>query len=561
MTLKLYRACVILALFLGSVLMAGWPVSARADLPPLKEITPEISFDASGPGLTLTVKAPGAGPVEVEPNEGGVLLTFHGELAPIDTDALVTGSHGKLSAVEQGYDTLLFLSDTMKLTDTSNLGGMVHAMFSPMAPETPAPNAAQTSAAASAADDTKLELTQALIDSQQGDFEAAHDIYEKAISFSPNDPDLRAAYADNEEASGNWRHAQELYHTAATLDPGNQDAVAAALSIDQAYQRNAGTDFEWRDLQGFGIVLASSNTVEQPITDDVRALGEVDADHISTGSARRLTGREFPAHMWVTAESVGARYDDIDGNAAAGYLYTGFDHPGVGAQYSQPTESGHNLFGGEYDRPNWDYLEGLVNNGTRDRAYIGHQEVFSHDLSGEMIVGWNSYNLGNERDLANGPTAEAELRYMLIHDSPDLAVVYNLDAEYSAHTVTRTRYNSDGEIDDQYQPFPLINREVHTVVLDLDTPVSEMFDGVSNGFDKLMGSPAGIENALSDYGLFNAFAGGGADRYGRGGPVVGASWTKSIDIFELQLRTSYEHGLDRESQSGTTAGGYLKARF
>ena len=534
------------------VWLAGlvFPGVASADIAPVKELVPHIAIAPQGTGLLVTIDNAG-GRIKASAGPDGLLLTYPGPLASINTDALVAKAGGRLASIAQGYDTILISGENLLVSDTSEIGGHIKALFAPTAGQVANPDAPATAVT----DTTRLPLTRALISTDDGDYANASDQYESLLASTPATPEILDGYAQNEEEHGNWRHAYWLYEQSLERDPEGQDAAAGAQRIAYDHSRFVGTDAEYRDLQGFGIVYATTTTAAQPVTEGIQALAQYDAEHISTGSARRLDGEVLPAHQWSEAQSVGASYDGEDGLLAEGWIYDSYK-VGTGGSVSVPTPNGHVIAGGEFDRADWDYLEGLVNNGTRDRLYVEDQMAFNHDFSGVLTLGYNYHNLGNQRNLANGPTASGELRYHLVHDEPTLDVVYALDAEYDVRSVNRIDQTGS-----EYKPFPLINREVHTVVLESESEVGRLLDYVSGIPNPSRADAARDALVTSDYGVFNAYVGAGDDRYGQPGPLIGGSWTRRIDPLEFQLRASYERGLDRESQSGTVAGGYLKVRF
>ena len=117
-----------------------------------------------------------------------------------------------------------------------------------------------------------------------------------------------------------------------------------------------------------------------------------------------------------------------------------------------------------------------------------------------------------------------------------LSASYRLDAEYVGDLDQRTRPGGTS-----YAPLPLLDREVHSAVLDYAAPV---------------GLPLGSGSLT-----WGAQLGAGKDRYGRSGSIAAASLTWTHAAMVAQLRGNQVRNIGRARGTSEGVAATLSAPF
>jgi hypothetical protein len=206
--------------------------------------------------------------------------------------------------------------------------------------------------------------------------------------------------------------------------------------------------------------------------------------------------------------------------------------PGATAGYDFVDAGGRLRLQADYGRPLWEFLEGIVGGGVRDRAEARREQRFGDRFSGRIAVGANRYGLERGRNVAASLTADGGLTVLFGRNGRVGGIDYAFDSEFSRAFRIETRA-SDGQA---FRPIPLVNREVHAMSLFADVQLHRF--------------------------QTNAFGGYAIDRVGGRGPFFGATATlrpgRSLDIqgfIDRRLNSSVT------TQVATRYGGQLIWRF
>jgi hypothetical protein len=174
---------------------------------------------------------------------------------------------------------------------------------------------------------------------------------------------------------------------------------------------------------------------------------EIDAVRLRDGkmesfSGLRRRGEFFLSHETDSGKSLKASLLS-DGSMLGGAL-----------QLQRPDYRGRFELTLDYRRPNWDFIEGVVNGITRDRAQLRrfHRLTSSWTLNGSLAG--NRYLTKDRSRAASSVGVEAGLSYQFA-EKP-IFVEYGIEAEYRTAVSERT-----GPTGGVYSPVPLISREVH----------------------------------------------------------------------------------------------------
>ncbi|MGH7583692.1 MAG: hypothetical protein ACREL5_10755, partial [Gemmatimonadales bacterium] len=235
---------------------------------------------------------------------------------------------------------------------------------------------------------------------------------------------------------------------------------------------------------------------------------------------------------------LGLQYDWEDGDHAEGLVFGNRHFAGAGGSYTFVGLDGSTTtLAGYYRQPIWDFIEEIVNDGYRSRVRIEHKCALFSWLDGRLAANGNWYGEEGISNAATTVSVDGNLNLKL----PNLAawsLVYTLEAEYVTDQKTLT-----GPSDNAFQPLELTNREVHALTIDYSD---------SWAMSALGGRTLAVE----------AYAGGGMDRYGKAGPLVGATATlRDGGPVDIQIRGDYVRNIGRDRETSTTIGGYLNWHF
>jgi len=493
------------------------------------------------------------------------LLSFPHALPPIDARALQECASGLLEGVSVGYDTLLLTlapGATIARTDaerglrlqlrhapaedrTSQQSPPAVAAM-PGMPGSRAPAGGDGRLAEAAAEDDqgelRLRLLEAQIQAQTGQVAEARQGFEALRRDMPASPEPLNGLAGLALRGGRWRQALALYEEALLLDPGEPGATAAVRAIERAAGSRLRAEIEYRETQG-GLGTGRSTAVIGGIGGHQRFgagwrlgfatdVAQVDALQVQrqNGTVGSFSGDRHRAE-------VSLQHDGLDGLVAAGSLFLTGDTPGFGLRAELPDDRGVTALRAEYRRPNWDFFQSLIENGTRDRLAVGRRHQLTTDLTGRLELGANRYGIQGDRDVAGTISLNGELRLGNLAGNRGLSAAYVLDGEYLLRRTERT--GADGQ---RFAPLQIVDREVHALTL---------------GYAGVWGDST-AERGLVTYELS---AGYGVDRYGKAGPLVAGTLGYTLGRLEVRLRGSYVENIGRARGTTTVLGGALTWTF
>ena len=521
--------------------------SAAADAPPAPGASgtttrgqgpPRVTFEAVGGDFLITVQMQGASAATLRQDSREVLVSFPHQIPNFDGQALQDQAVGLLEGVSIGYDTLLLRltpgvavtrvdeKNTLHLVLQPNLG-TARTEILPAQPTTEADKEGAQ----------RLRLLGAQIMAQSGQVSEARQQFGELILAMPGTPEPMSGLAGLEQGTGRWRQALALYDRALQLDPGNPSVEDAISEIQRNHGSRLRADFEYRRTdggEGTGISIAAIEGLSgQQYFGDGWQLGYsanlawVDASQVQqpSGAVESVVGLRQRSEISV-------QHDGLDGIVVAGSAYLTGEIPGAGIRGELPDDSGTTFLRADYRRPDWDFFQSLVDNGTRDRVAVGRRQQLTSDLTARLDFGANRYSLQGAANLATTFTVNADLRLGDLAGIHGLSMAYVLDAEYVNKMAVGVGANGQS-----FNKIDISDREVHAAVL--------AYAGTwGSGTD---GRPASYE--LS--------AGYGVDRYGKSGPIVAAVLTYPIGNFDLGLRAAYVNNIGRTPGSTAIFAGSL----
>ena len=518
-----------------------------------------VTFGPTEQGFLLTIDMPGASGARLRRDGREVLLSFPRALPQFDASALQRRAEGLLAGVSVGFDTLLLHLEPGVAATRVDSGGSLRLLLQ-RRPEGTQVELPQEQSSATAPGgrlgavesggppsrvpalrdeqgELRLRLLEAQLLAQTGQLAEARRRFEDLRQAMPESAEPLNGLAGAAWRTGRWRQALGLYREALLIDPTDRSVADAAEAIERVHARRLRTDFEYREIRGgvdTGRATATIGGVggHQPFGDGWRLgfsfdLAYVDASQVqrSDGSIGSFSGLRHRAELYL-------QHDGLDGKVFAGSLFVTGDTPGFGVRAELPDDRGATSLRAEYRRPNWDFVQSLVGDGTRDRLAVGRRQQFTGDLTGRLDIGANRYGIDGDRNAASTFAVGGELRLGNLASIRGLSAAYVFDGEYVLQRDERIGANGQ-----TFAPLQILDREIHAATV---------------GYSGARGTSA-AEGLLT----YEVSAGYGVDRYGKAGPLVSGVLGYALGNVEVRLRGGYVQNIGRARSTNTVLGGSL----
>ncbi len=484
-------------------------------------------------GFEIIFRQAGAGAGHVEIGDREIVLRFSRPVPEgLEAELQSTVGHGGIEEVAAGYDSVL-LRFAQTVAARSEVRGDTLVLIVALGSAPAVPGAAQSEDRAA----RRLGLVEARALALGGEVGAARERLAAIRKSAPGDPEPVTALAAIEQETGHWRLARDLYREAMELDPHDEENRLALAAIERNETSRLRLDFDYREVKGAERVYTTRLGGHSLVKDGWRVGGSLDTAYVTTRSVLRTSGDQIPFEGVRQRSEAFLQRDFLDGQILRGTAYGGMRSGGIGLDWQRPDDFGSIAAHGEFSRPNWDFVEGLVNGATRDRLSVARQHNFGARLSGRLEAGVQRYAVPGFGGVGDSGAVTGELRYALLSGAHNLGIVYTLDGEYPWHV-----RQSTGTGGVTFKPIPLAPREVHTLT--------------ASYAEDLFHSPASDHSLLVE-----GFGGWGLDRFGRPGPLVGVTLTLNEGPVQAQLRGSQVRHIGRGGESVTLIGGSLMWLF
>jgi tetratricopeptide (TPR) repeat protein len=340
------------------------------------------------------------------------------------------------------------------------------------------------------------ELINARIQVETGEGYAASERTRALVKNHPQNAQVLGFAANVENFNGNWPYARRLINQAHDLQPHNEDIIALQRGIERQHGANIYLDGAWRALGENNEYIGSLGASYD--VDDTRQIGiELQHNAVRSDTLRLSDGRIGQFDDEKQRGEAYFRYFGEEGDMSQISLFANNDMAGLGAYHQFVNPYGFTRLGAELRRPDWQFVEGVLDDATRDRVFAAHRYSPVDRVILEGQVGLNQYNTTHGNNLSSTFTFQGSASYRL-QETPYVAVAYNLDAEYELDE--KNGRNSDGIIT---QRFPMDSREVHSLGVlashnfSPDTNAEGYF---SYGYERIDGdSGPAIEGRLTHY--------------------------------------------------------------
>ena len=381
--------------------------------------------------------------------------------------------------------------------------------------------------------DVRYKMLEARIGLETGEHYDVTDELVELTELYPNNATLLGYTANALNFTGRWKYAQRLLERANEIMPMNEDILLLQrdINISRDAENHVKLDYEWVSIGDSdeniwtlsGLIYVDE---ELEIGANLQTV-DVDAENV-----RRIDGRIGDFDEDAQRGEIYVAHEDLDGQRIKASLYGNNDTFGAGLSYGWLNELGKSRIYAEYHRPNWDFVEGILDDANRDRIGFEHSYIHNTLWSFNGGVAYNRYNLNDADGVADSISGLFSATRVLQQSFPYLAANYTLDAEYRIGEKLFT-----DELGARYHPL-LDSREVHTVSMIAAERLTEETDGLLQ-------------------------VGYSYDRFGGNGPLVAGQLTHQMfeEQLEAQIRGSY--GARTSDSEGDTArlGGHLKWRF
>jgi tetratricopeptide (TPR) repeat protein len=426
----------------------------------------------------------------------------------------------------EGYDTLLVASRPGTMIEINKSGSE------------PSFKAVVDNASPSYQDERQIalryELLAARADLETGNvYHATSRLNDLAPEY-PNDAQLKGFLANAENYGGNWPRALTLLKEARTITPENEDLARLDRDIRRLNSPNVKIDHEWvKRGRNQEQITTLSGYVDA--ADNIQVGANLQNDHVRAKNIRRADGRIGNFSENRQRGELYAQVHGDNGMRAKLSLYGNNDTAGVGGTFSFLNMLGETTLAADLHRPYWDYVEGVLDDATRDRLSLVHTIKPTQRLVLSAGGNVNVYNVDVKDNVISTAGFEFDAVYRLLDEQPYLAVAYSVDGEYE--TSSKRGTDSQGGFT---RLFPLRSRELHFISVN----AGYEFDDVTYG-DILLGY--------------------GYDRLtGNSGPSIEGRLTHELtEHLDAQIRASY--GIDNGSSNNdvniSRVGGYVRWRF
>ena len=461
----------------GSVALAADPVvlapsmglaQAAGDL--------HITTKTEANRIIITIDLPESTQIDYSTDGREVVLHFPHEVSAPTLVDLADNTDGWLENATQGYDTILLRASRDVTHDIQIKDRQIRIVMTGagqeevIAPET----------------DKRLALLEVELKSRSEGPLAARPGAEQLAAANPKDVQPTLLFADIEQRLGNWQSALEQYDRALAVAPGQGDVIRAQAQtrhdrgpqyrVDFAKQVISTADTQYITRQQ-GWFEPTSRTV---------AGFDYEIREVWSPDVQKLDGFAGPFQGWRQRSEVyiGQNIDE-EGLFVRGGILAGAGTAGPGLRVEKREDSERLTFIGEYHRAYWEYVEGMANDGRRDRLETQYSRALDQEerLVGSVFMAVNRYGVKGISDVTNSAAPIVDLTYALIPARPLVNLTYNIDAEYLFGT--KNFFNSQGQ---EYSPLPITSREIHSALATISGFVTDyMRYTVSGGyqFDRL----------------------------------------------------------------------------
>jgi tetratricopeptide (TPR) repeat protein len=389
-------------------------------------------------------------------------------------------------------------------------------------------------------DQLSYDLNRVNLYMQTEQIDKARALIEQLRATHPQNAQVLAAEAELDIHVGQTKEGIDLLNKAQALAPNNEDIKARKKEL---------TQLQSSFIQGSREVRITQDTSMEQVWG---VKGEAGTRNSSIRGGAVLESNKIRIRSLVLADGTTSSVDETkqrgefyltnhygNGNQARVSLFGAENDVGVGAAYTLLDKHGQTTFAADYQRPEWDYFESVVEEGTRDDIKITREQHLLPQVSALLSAAVKRYGLDGDDDVATSQAYELDLTYslpeykvaQLFGPNTYFDINYNIDAEYPFDVQKRT--DASGT---EYEPFPLESREIHNLTASVSKEVAQV--------------------------NFLGYGGYAYDRLGGDGPLFGGSVSyHPVQNLTVEAHASQSIRADLSSQTLDVVGMNLKLQF
>lgn len=378
-------------------------------------------------------------------------------------DALAPALDGWAREFRFGYDAMLLGFELPVRVHVESVGTQLRVRLE--REDTPA-----VATAASPADDgsaIRLERLRAQLRGAQGDELGSRAALERLRRDHPEDLQSVQLLAESEQRLGRWRRAVALHDRVLELDRSAASAVQAKAALLREHGPFLRLDHELQEVrQGDRQHITR---IDARLAAGHRASVELALEQrqVRAPFVQRADGAVGPFKGERQRAGLTLRMDTGTAELALS-AFASDAGPGAGAEWSVFGNLGRSTLRAEFARPHWDYLESLVDAGTRSLLEAEHRVTLRDRWQLAAGAALIRYGIDGVSDAADSWRARAAASYRIHDQAPFVSVGYRLDTEHVLSA--RTRLNVNGT---PYEPVPVGAREAHSLELFVSHPLTD----------------------------------------------------------------------------------------
>ena len=281
---------------------------------------------------------------------------------------------------------------------------------------------------------------------------------------------VRAERSSLEWNLNHWRKAFCYNRQARSIDPENEIYCLAQNEIMRTHRPELMVSGEYRVTGEFQKERYAYFSYRHSINASNQLFARIDFDDIhiedyvnpNTGVLEDIETVRYKGELsWICRLWSG-------GVLTPSFYFSEKDFGG-GIHYVQPDLRGSTLLALEYNRPNWDFTQTIIDFGTRDMVAVRRLQPLFPSFEVSVGGGLNRYNLEGLENAATSWSLEGSATYLLsklnclrrmLGKEGVLSFNYYLDAEYKLSVKEKK-----GPLEQPYTPLPLVSRETHSAFI------------------------------------------------------------------------------------------------
>lgn len=316
------------------------------------------------------------------------------------------------------------------------------------------------------AEDLELEHLESTLALQTNKFDA-HSRITELLKAHPDDPKFMADLAEVDSRLGRWRQAIKHYACAILREPDSvglkqsqsylRGRFGPQVRADQYYRDTSNAEVQWISRVSARQSYCSNYMVgvsfENRVINDNLLRPRINGKlQVFKGKRQRWNAYVEKAHEFATT-----RFSIVGQET----------EPGASLEHRRQLRLGEVSLRGVYHEPYWDFVEGIIDEGTADRLqlrwiYEGVSPIIGKFRSKQPIsavvgISANRFGVEDDDNVAESIEVVAEIRYQLDFSWPGMSIGYQFNGEYV--NLTDKRIDAAGN---PFNPFPLVDTQTHS---------------------------------------------------------------------------------------------------